>query len=215
MRAVVYSATRNFYDKIRPAIRSMQEATDPDRIYLLAEDDQLPIDLPGVEIINVSGQPWFDMNGPNIKTRYSWIVLLRAAMTKIFPDLHLILSVDADTICREDVSDLWELDMDPYYFAGCREWAHERLYVNAGVLLLNLDKLRDGTDDQLIRALNKRSLRFPEQDCINETCAGMIRELPPEYNACDFTDHCDRPRIVHFAYRKEWWNYPEVKAFDH
>jgi len=49
------------------------------------------------------------------------MVLLRAAYTKIFPQLDRILSIDMDTIVNENISNLWELDLTEYYIAAVEE----------------------------------------------------------------------------------------------
>jgi len=46
------------------------------------------------------------------------MVLIRAAYSKIFPDLDRILTIDMDTVVNENISELWELNLDDYYLAA-------------------------------------------------------------------------------------------------
>jgi len=50
------------------------------------------------------------------------MVLLRVVFCRIFPHLDRILTIDNDTIVRENISELWDLNMDNYYIAGCTEF---------------------------------------------------------------------------------------------
>ena len=49
------------------------------------------------------------------------MVLLRVVFTKIFPHLDKILTIDNDTIVKHNISELWDIDMTNYYFAGATE----------------------------------------------------------------------------------------------
>ncbi len=81
------------------------------------------------------------------------MVLLRAAFPKIFPHLDRILTIDNDTIVRENISELWELNMKNYYIAGCIEPKKSTPnfnYINMGVAMINLRAWRENhIDDQL------------------------------------------------------------------
>lgn len=221
-KIAVYMLTRNFYELAIPSIKSMIVHSDVDRIIVLAEDDGLPYWLPKVEVINVSDQEWFDPEGPNFKeTRFSFMVLLRAALHRILPDIDMVLSIDADTIVTDNISDLWDIDMTDYYVAGAKELhkskggiqEQEDLYINCGVMMMNLKKLRDGTGDRIIQRLNAERFLFCEQDCINNECQGKILEIPSCYNVNAFTKPTQDIRILHFAAVQNWRELPIVRAY--
>jgi lipopolysaccharide biosynthesis glycosyltransferase len=76
-----------------------------------------------------------------MKNRCSYMVLLRVVFTKIFPHLDKILTIDNDTIVKHNISELWDLDMTDYYFAGATEPQFTKgtiTYINMGVAMLNL-----------------------------------------------------------------------------
>ncbi|MDR0618122.1 MAG: hypothetical protein LBG23_05145 [Endomicrobium sp.] len=78
------------------------------------------------------------------------------------------------------------------------------IYINAGVLLLNLKNLRaDNVNKSWINLAEKESFPFHDQDIINLTCKGKIVFLPPEYNFAT-----DNAKIIHFANNKPWVHYP-------
>lgn len=216
-RVVCYGATRNIYDQLVPTLRSLTAHTKVDRIYVMAEDDRLGFVPPkNVTVLNVSGQRIFDPAGPNYNSRWTWMVLMKAALTKVLPvQEHKALMLDVDTVIQGDIGGLWDYDLTGNYLAGVREpyWTalKDRLYVNMGVALFDLDAMRaDGTDDRIIAALNEKRYALNEQDCINEICAGHILEIPSEYNVCPFTPPTQVVRIRHYAGDKGWFDRAEV-----
>ena len=83
MKAAVYAGTKNVYEQMIPSMQSLLIHSDVDKIYFLIEDDIFPYELPAeVECINVSNQTFFPIDGPNMKNRCSYMVLLRAAFSK-------------------------------------------------------------------------------------------------------------------------------------
>lgn len=223
MKTVVYAGTRNVYADIETALKSLLYHTRVDRVYILAEDDELPFHVPGVKVINVSGQTYFSDDSPNYKSPWSYMVLLRAAYGKLFPHESVILSLDIDTIVTGDISELWDIPMGGVYLAGAREpnkAGFQQPYLNFGVLLMNLDELRP-IEDAMIRELNTRYTFANEQDVMNTFCRKRVRILPSTYNACAYTEPCDDPKIVHFAgigeqfpwSGKRWQDEPLVKHY--
>lgn len=213
MKAVVYFGSREIYPDIKRSINSLLAHTKVDRLFVLAEDDQL--DIPA-EVINVSKQEFFYPDGPNYNTKWKMFGLIRAAMPKIFPDLDTILSLDADTIILDDISGLFEVDLGLNYFAAVREpyLSTQRPYYNTGVCLLNLKLMRGtGMDDILISALNTNPFRYVSQDAMNYYC-DSIMDLPCEYNQSMFTSFSFAPKIRHYANETNWRGLPEVKRWD-
>ena len=55
MRAAVYCGTRNLYENMFIAAKSLLIHSNVERIYFLIEDDVFPMDLPAeIETINIS-----------------------------------------------------------------------------------------------------------------------------------------------------------------
>ena len=160
------------------------------------------------------------------------MVLLRAAFTKIFPHLDKILNIDNDTVVKNNISELWDIDLTDYYLAGCGEPKQSKnnfTYINMGVAMINLKKLReDGVEEKFInyiKTLKQRNLRYNDQDALNAVCYGKIKPLSPECNAMQhfvitdenkpILEQCYRPKdwekaqndpsIIHYAGRKKPW----------
>lgn len=207
-----YCVTRNIYDKVIPSLKSLLKNSDVDTVYILAEDPAIghPLPLSRVKVIDVSGQTYFPPTGPNFTCQWTYMVMMRVALCHILPDVDKILSLDCDTIVREDISDLWNWDLRDDYFAAAQEIHrdfHGQAYHNCGVVMWNLKQMRDGKADEVIRALNTRRYQFCEQDALNALCAGRIQALPSMYNVCRFTkEPWPAPKIRHHAAEGDWYN---------
>lgn len=109
--------------------------------------------------------------------------------------------LDSDIVVTQDLQPLFSVDLDGYYIAGCRDiWIdmmtdekrEERRkrtgiesmdeYVNGGVLLMNLRKIReDGIDRMFVRQL-ATDYPYEDQDIMNVCCYGKILHLPAKWN---------------------------------
>ena len=212
-----YCGTRAIYDDMETAAKSLIANSDVDVVHFVIEDDAFPRDLPDiVQVHNEVEQQYFRADGPNMKSGYTYMAMMRIALCHVLPDVDVVLSLDADTICAKDVSAVWELPLDGCYFSASHEWhrtANGLMYCNAGVTLYNLAKLRDGKADECIELLNTRRYPWLEQDAQNYLCQGRIHDMPSEYNSNWWTDKSKAgARIVHFAgvKRPEWINRPIV-----
>ena len=212
-----YCGTRNIYGDMETAAKSLVAMSDVDVVHLVIEDAEFPSELPPiVQVHDVSGQTYFAPDGPNAANGWTYMVLMRTALCHVLPRVGRVLSLDCDTVCMEDVSDVWELPVDDCYFAAVPEWhksGNGLMYCNAGVALYNLRKLRDGKADEVIDVLNRRRYTWPDQDVLNYLCQGRIADMPSCYNSNWWTDkNAPGARIVHFAgvQREGWVNDPRV-----
>lgn len=220
IKAAAYTGTKNLYKAMVPAVKSLICHSDVDKIYLFIEDDEFPYDVPEdiVEIRNVSDQTYFKADGPNMNSQFTYMAMIRAALSKELPDLDRVLSLDVDTLVVDDISKLWDLEIDDYYLASCEEpnasKEHGYWYSNIGVALYNLEKLRDGKCDEVIEALNTKKYRYLEQDAFNELCQDKILPMSNRYNSNPFCRVHNHPCIIHYAGMKYWRDEPGYKKWE-
>lgn len=239
-KIAVYSVTSNCFDFLRVSIKSLLYNSDVDKVIVISDSDELPSDFPK-DIINVpikDAPEYIRQDGPNSKTSFRLHCLLKVALHKVLTQYDKVLLLDYDTIVRKDISDLWDIQLgDRYYLAGVPEINRTRgsvygyfpkrdfkamsnvifkrmIYVNAGVLLLNLRKLRDdGAGDEMIDRINENEYALPEQDVINEVCHRNIYLLPDEYNSNHFGAQSPNPKIIHYAAQEKKLDYEDVIPF--
>lgn len=188
-----YCGTRNIYPDMEIAAKSLIGMTSVDKVHFLVEDDEFPSELPDlIELHNVSDQTFFQPGTPNMKSQFSYMAMMRIVLCHVLDkNIHKVLSLDCDTIAFHDFSTLWDIDIDDYYFSATPEWHRSYqglLYCNHGVVLYNLDKMRDGKADECVEVLNRRKYTWVEQDVGNYLCQGRIHEMPSNYNNNYWTD---------------------------
>lgn len=216
VKEAVYVGSRNLYPHMAVAARSLAANSSVDRIWLVIEDAVFPHELPGiVETVDMSRQGIFPAGGPNFKTRYSYLCLLRACYTKFLPtDARTILQLDVDTVCVSDVDPLFETGLGDSLAAMCDE-AHGTFkpygprYYNAGVALLNLERIRaEHVDERLVNFLNSTEVPYIDQDAWNFVGNERVIDLDKRWNECAMVGYTDNPGIVHFAGHGNRWTDP-------
>ena len=97
--------------------------------------------------------------------------LLRLLADKVPQIPDKILYLDIDMMAGDDISKLYDIDITEYEYAAVKEkygsWIIRPDYINAGMLLLNMKKIKE--TGLLLRArelIKKRKLLFADQDAI-------------------------------------------------
>ena len=112
-------------------------------------------------------------NSPNLKNNYTPYTLARLFADKIPEIPNKILYLDTDTIMHGDISPIFETDIENYEFAAAIDFLGKFFirynYQNAGVLLLNMKKIRETKLFSRARNLIKtKKMAFPDQDALNK-----------------------------------------------
>ncbi len=154
-------------------------------------------------------------------------------------DLDRILYLDPDILVLNPVRKLYETDIKEYLYAAAyhdkisikeinkiRLYPYEiNAYYNSGVLLMNLELLRNEADDKEIYRFvdeNRAKLIMPDQDILNALYAKRIKglnELYYNYDARYYTYNklasngsfdmdqiINNTVILHFCGKKKPWN---------
>lgn len=136
---------------------------------------------------------------PDVLLSQRWPI---SAFTRLFSgellpnDLEKILYLDCDTIIKGDISKIEGIDMENSVFCGvkdCISRAYKKniglsnndVYVNAGVLYINLIKLRKlDIPIEIEKFLNryKSYINYADQDILNGIFVNKISVLEPNYN---------------------------------
>ena len=172
------------------------------------------------------------------KTHLSKETFFRFLLPTLFPSLDKILYIDMDVIVRGDVSKIFETPLDGALVAAVRDlWVDQdeptgfkgklglsatETYVNAGVMLINLDAWRaEEIGARAIRLTIERSEEFPffDQDALNILFSGRANVLDGKWNFTAW--NYDRQKnlrknamILHYAGRVKPWNSPSRRWKD-
>lgn len=134
--------------------------------------------------------------------RFTVGTMFRLMLPEILPNLDKIIYLDADLFVNLDIKELWNIDISNYFVAGVRDYGtchhsftpypvregmvDRQNYINAGVLILNLDKIRSygNMKNQSIQYLidNPESSLF-DQDALNVIYKNSILLLDEKWNS--------------------------------
>ncbi|MBE6535355.1 MAG: lipopolysaccharide biosynthesis protein [Ruminococcaceae bacterium] len=150
---------------------------------------------------------------PNEASSYSPYAMLRVLADLVDGMPSKILYLDADILFNRDIRLLYDVDIEKYEYAAARDHYGKYLvnpnYINSGVLLLNLKKIREtGLFAKARDELRKRKLAFPDQTAIRINTERK-RLLPQKFNDQKFLHK--NTVVRHFSKRLFWLPYPHVK----
>jgi lipopolysaccharide biosynthesis glycosyltransferase len=216
----VYAATRNLYWYLPTTVGSLLKHNPNWRVIVFCEDDEIDsLKDPRVSFMKMHtiGFP-LDEDNPNMKTKYSSFTLVRCYLSKFLPNEKKILWIDADTCVVDTLEELDTIDITRKAVAGVMENVQPPpgtpedffgLYINCGVLVMNLDFIRQhGFDKKWHDLLSSRKFNYPDQDVINLTCKGFIKFLDSQYNFshATWTGGETKVKIYHYVNQKIWNN---------
>jgi lipopolysaccharide biosynthesis glycosyltransferase len=144
----------------------------------------------------------------------------RIHIPDILPNLKKVLYLDCDMIVHDDITRLWETEVDGHFLAAVEDPAGpyryedlavpEHHYFNAGVLLLNLEKWReDGISDQVMNFLSDHpdKIWWWDQDALNAILHAKWLRLDMKWNYQPFSwIPLEYPSIIHYTSQIKPWN---------
>ena len=152
-------------------------------------------------------------NCPNEQCYCSPYTLLRLFMDMI-PDMpEKILYLDVDIMFNRDIALLYDTDVSDYEYAAARDHYGKYLlnpnYINAGVLLFNLKKVRE--TGLLVKArelIKTKKMLFADQDAIYRSTEKKLM-LPQKFNDQKFL--WKNTVVRHFSKRLFYLPYPHTE----
>lgn len=168
--------------------------------------------MAGIQIISIERALFKDAV---IKSNYiSLATMYRLKLSSILKDDSYCLYIDTDVLVLGDIGELIEIDIRDYFCAGVLDNEAQigvtqkkelqipdmYSYVNAGVLLMNLELMREvALEDAFMYAIDK-GYPLQDQGIINKCCYGKIKLIDKKYNC--YSRESRYPEdvcILHFA----------------
>ncbi len=156
------------------------------------------------------------LNCANEKAYCTPYTLLRL-FADLIPDIpDKILYLDIDIMVGKDISTLYNIDIEDYEYAAVKEKYGSKIirhdYINAGMLLLNMKKIRETKLLEKARKLIKtKKLLFADQDAIFRSTKKKLI-LPRIYNEQSSFNREDTV-ICHFCKRLLLLPYPRIENY--
>ena len=146
-------------------------------------------------------------------TPYTLLRLL-ADLVPEMPDK--VLYLDIDMMAGDDISKLYNIDISDYEYAAVKEkygsvfiWPD---YINAGMLLLNMKKIKEtGLLEKARELIKNKKLLFADQSAIYYSTTKKLL-LPRIYNEQSKFNKKDTV-ICHFCKRLLWKPYPHTENY--
>jgi len=150
----------------------------------------------------------------------------RIAIPDLFKEkVHKVIYLDSDMIVKEDITQLWNLNIDQYFLGAIEDsfvkdsrnkvldLPRESKYFNAGVLLINLKKWREErVKNKIIDFIknNSSKIKFCSQDPLNAIFHDKWLPIDLKWNFQTY--HLTypnlkniNPAIIHYTGRKKPW----------
>lgn len=241
---VFFASDKNYIPYLKVAIKSLvNKVNEKDiyRLYVLTNDitEQDFEVLKKLEKANVSVVR-VDVNDKIasiqhkvvLRDYYSVSIYFRLFIPSLFPQYSKAIYLDSDVVVNSDIADLYKKDLGSNFLGGvsdecvqnCEEFISyvenalnikAQNYINSGVLLMNLDALRDYMiEDKFYEWLNAKymSCVAPDQDFLNKTCKGKIMYLEKGWDKMPLSRDLDDKNlyIIHYNMFTKPWRYDDV-----
>ena len=143
-----------------------------------------------------------NFDGHNKKNQFTCDAIVRCFAARFFPQYDKIIYSDVDIVVQDDISELFDIDLEERYFAGVKnpfiKWLpnelshlksehYEKLkdsYIAGGIWVMNLKKIReDNLEQRMFEIINDETIvkRWPDQDIMNIACENKVGFLPLNY----------------------------------
>lgn len=177
-----------------------------------------------------------DCMGNRLRCDYFTLTIyFRLFIPALFPEYDKGVYVDSDVVFTEDVAKLYDVELGDALLGACPDLSISGVpelvqyteqavgaapggYINSGVLLMDLKKLREaGLEERFLSLLNTYHLDTiaPDQDYINAMCKGRMLYLPAEWDAMPGPgEPLARPCLVHYNLFSKPWCYDGIQYGD-
>ena len=178
---------------------------------------------------------------------FTLTIYFRLFIPSMFPQYDKGIYIDSDVVLTDDIAKLFDIDIGENYIGACNDLSiadipplvaytekavgvNAKEYINSGVLLMNLKKMRDDDlEGHFLSLLNKYHFDSiaPDQDYLNAMCNGKIYYLEEKWDTMpnDAKPMLTETSLIHYnlfskpwcydgiQYEEEFWNYAQDCGF--
>lgn len=219
----VYALNRNLYPWLPLTLNSLFTHNPDCKVYVICEDDEIPqVKDKRVTFLNINSYPDFEIN-----PMYKFYVLSKFTFVRLWIaeilEENRVIWLDVDTIITDSLEPLWNIDLGPKVLAGVFD-AEPTFsivpgpYINAGILLMDLDKWRRyGFTKKSQDLLKEKLFSLADQDCINYLFKPYIKYLDLKWNYQLNQPNqtpIKNPIIYHYAAHPKLWENEQIKQWN-
>lgn len=229
----LHDKTGHYSVWVGTVMQSILEHTDSRICFHILHDETLSIDNKyKLEKVARSGSSIIEFHKidendfsvvKNQMSRFTIGTMFRCSLPELLPNLNRIIYLDADLFVNRDIKELWDVDICEYCLAGVADEGvdihnypkilnkypgiKKESYFNAGVLYMNLKKLREfGNLKKLVVdfLVENPEAGLPDQDALNVIFHNKVLYLDGSWNQFVFMHRKDNVEkldkaIFHYA----------------
>lgn len=178
---------------------------------------------------------------------FTLTIYFRLFIPAMFPQYDKGIYIDSDVVLTDDIAKLYDTDIGDNFIGACNDLSiadtpplvaytenaigvKKEEYINSGVLLMNLKKMREcDFEGHFLNLLNTYHFDSiaPDQDYINAMCNGKIYYLDERWDAMpnDAKPPLEHTSLIHYnlfskpwcydgiQYGEEFWKYAEDSGY--
>lgn len=168
---------------------------------------------------------------------FTMTIFFRLFIPEMFPEYDKCLYLDSDIVVPGDISELYDTDVQNYLIAACPDYSSSDVpplinwmenavgvdrhkYVNSGILVMNLKKLREvKLEEHFMHLLNTYHFDCiaPDQDYLNAMCKGQIFFLDESWDVMPNPRRKEHPapKLIHYNLFEKPWCYDNIQYADY
>lgn len=167
---------------------------------------------------------------------FTLTIYFRLFIPEMFPQYDKGIYIDSDVVLTDDIAELYDTDIGDNFIGACNDLSiadipplvaytenaigvKKQEYVNSGVLLMNLKKMRErDLEGHFLNLLNTYHFDSiaPDQDYLNAMCNGKIYYLDESWDAMpnDAKPPLEKTRLIHYNLFSKPWCYDGIQYGD-
>ncbi|MCR5184940.1 MAG: 1-acyl-sn-glycerol-3-phosphate acyltransferase [Bacilli bacterium] len=243
---IFYAVDDNYINLLKVAMSSMIDNASPNykyHVYVLHTSLSMAskkILKQGVKrknlqisFFNVQAQMELLSKKLNVRDYYTLTTYYRLILPNTFVFINKAIYLDSDIVVKGDISKLYEYHLGENLVGAVKDGSvqifdefityvekaldipHEH-YFNAGILLMNLKKMREFHFEKKVTELVKKvSFKVAQdQDLLNVICKDRVLYLPESWNKMPLGEKIPEPNIIHYNLILKPWKQDDIMYED-
>lgn len=167
---------------------------------------------------------------------FTLTIYFRLFIPAMFPQYDKGVYVDSDVVFTDDIAKLFDIEIGDNFIGACNDLSiadvpplvaytenavgvDKSEYINSGVLLMNLKKMREcDFEGHFLKLLNEYHFDCiaPDQDYLNAICNGKIYYLDERWDTMpnDNREKLNDTGIIHYNLFSKPWCYDDIQYGD-
>lgn len=171
-----------------------------------------------INFVSIDKNIFKDFQKVQTHSYLSLTAYFRLKLASLLPNASKVIYFDCDFVINTSLKELYNKDLGKYPVAGVRDINRRMLkknpnYVNSGMLVMNLDAIREQNIEEQFFSWTKaniNNIKLGDQEIINEVLKDNILLVEDEWNvqSSNFTNrssYTNNPKAIHYVAKNKPW----------